>query len=142
LEFKFGNLFKLDCVFCRIVAGELPSYKVYEDFDFLGFLDINPLNPGNVLLIPKNHFQWVYDVPNFGEFWEAAKKIALAAQSAVQAHSINFLTLGYEVPHAHIRIVPRFDGDGHDDGVRISNVKKIASEKMAEIAEKIRKNVV
>jgi histidine triad (HIT) family protein len=132
----------VDCLFCKIVSGELPCYKVYEDEDFLGFLDINPLNPGNVLLIPKKHYQWVYDVPNFGEYWEVAKKVALAAQVVVGSHSINFLTLGYEVPHAHIRIVPRFDGDGHDDGVRISNVKQIPPEKMKEIAEKILKKVV
>jgi histidine triad (HIT) family protein len=132
----------MECIFCKIVRGELPSYKVYEDDQFLGFLDINPLNPGNVLLIPKKHYQWVYDVPEFGKYWEAAKKVALAAQEVVGSHSINFLTLGYEVPHAHIRIVPRFDGDGHDDGVRISNVKKISSEKMKEIAEKILKKVV
>lgn len=125
------------CIFCRIVKGELPSYKAYEDSDFLGFLDINPLNPGNVLLIPKKHYQWVYDVPEFGAYFEAAKKIGLAAKEATGAHSINFLTLGYEVPHAHIRIIPRFDNDGHTDGIRLSAVKKIPPEEMKAIAEKI-----
>jgi histidine triad (HIT) family protein len=132
----------MECIFCKIVKGELPSYKVYEDENFLGFLDINPLNPGNVLLVSKKHYRWVYDVPNFGEYWEVAKKVALASQEVVGSNSINFLTLGYEVPHAHIRIVPRFEGDGHDDGVKISNVKKISAEKMKEIAEKIWKKVV
>ena len=131
-----------DCVFCKIVNGELPCYKVYEDKVFLGFLDINPLNPGNSLLVPKKHYQWVYEVPNFGTYWEVARKIGLAVQKAVGAHSINFLTLGYEVPHAHIRIIPRFDNDGHTDGIRLSAIKKIPSEKMAEIAAKISQNVV
>jgi histidine triad (HIT) family protein len=131
----------VDCIFCKIVAGELPCYKVYEDKDFLGFLDINPLNPGNSLLVPKKHYQWVYEVSNFGTYWEVARKIGLAAQKAIGAHSINFLTLGYEVPHAHIRIIPRFDNDGHTDGIRLSAIKKISPEKMAAIAAKIRSNM-
>lgn len=126
-----------NCIFCKIVKGELPSYRVFEDDNFLGFLDISPLNPGNALLIPKNHYQWVYDVPQFGAYFEAAKTIGLAAQRITGAHSINFLTLGYEVPHAHIRIIPRFDNDGHTDGIRLSAVKKIPPEKMKEIADKI-----
>lgn len=125
------------CIFCKIVNGELPCYKTYEDVDFLGFLDIHPLNSGNSLLISKKHYRWVYDVPNFGTYWEAAKKLALKTQKIVGSHSINFLTLGYEVPHAHIRIVPRFENDGHDDGIRISSIKNIPQEQMKEIAEKI-----
>lgn len=131
-----------DCVFCKIVAGEVPCYKVYEDDEFLGFLDIAPLNSGNSLLIPKKHHRWVYDVPSFGEYWEAAKKIALATQEVVNSHSINFLTLGYMVPHAHIRIIPRFDNDGHDDGIRLSAVKKIPEQKMRKIAAKIKSRVI
>ncbi|MBI4130694.1 HIT domain-containing protein [Candidatus Roizmanbacteria bacterium] len=132
---------KNDCIFCKIVLGDIPSYKVYEDNEFLGFLDIRPLNPGNSLLISIKHYRWVYDVPNFGDYWNAAKKIALATQKVVGSHSINFLTLGYEVPHAHIRIIPRFDNDGHTDGIRLSAVKEIAKEEMEEVAEKIRKAI-
>jgi len=130
-----------DCVFCQIVKGKIPCYKVYEDEEFLGFLDINPLNPGNSLLIPKKHYQWVYDLPNFGLYWERVKTIALATKKIVNCHSINFLTLGYEVPHAHIRIIPRFDNDGHIDGIRLSAVKKIPDNKMRKMADKIFKAV-
>lgn len=126
-----------DCIFCKIVKGEIPSYKVYEDENFLGFLDIRPLNPGNSLLIPKNHHRWVYDVPNFGEYWEAAKKVGLATQKVVKAGSINFLTLGYEVPHAHIRIIPRFENDDHTDGIQISKVKDVPKDEMERIANEI-----
>ena len=108
---------------------------------FLGFLDHQPLNPGNSILIPKKHYRWVYDVPKFGEYWEIAKKIALTTQIVVESHSINFLTLGYEVPHAHIRIIPRFENDGHSDGIRLSAVKNISKEKMQEIAEKIYQSI-
>lgn len=130
-----------NCIFCQIVAGNSPAYKVYDDEDFLGFLDSRPLNPGNALLIPKKHYRWIYDVPNFGDYWETAKKISLAIQKVVRSHSINYLTLGYEVAHAHIRIIPRFDNDGHIDGIRLSAWKNIPEEKMKEIAEKISKQV-
>ena len=90
-----------ECVFCRIVSGELPCYRVYEDKDFLGFLDIKPLSPGNSLIIPKKHYRWVYDVPNFGEYWEVAKIVSLATKRVIKGcDSIGYLTLGYEVPHA------------------------------------------
>jgi len=131
-----------NCVFCKIIKGELPFYKVYEDNDVLGFLDHQPLNPGNTLLIPKKHYRWVYDVPNFGQYWEIAKQIGLAMQRAVGSHSINFLTLGYEVPHAHIRIIPRFNNDDHYDGIRLSAVKIMTSGEMKSIAEKIRKSLM
>lgn len=130
-----------DCVFCKIVSSKIPCYKVYENGDFLGFLDIAPLNPGNILLIPKKHYRWVYDVPNFGEYFEAAKKVGLVSQKVVGAHSINFLTLGYEVSHAHIRIIPRFDNDGHNDGIQLSAVKKISVDEMKKIAERIKKEL-
>jgi histidine triad (HIT) family protein len=131
----------IDCVFCKIVKGELPSYNVYEDKHFIGILDIAPLNPGNTLLIPKKHYQWVYDVPNFGEYFEAARKVGIACLKATGAHSINFLTLGYEVPHAHIRIIPRFDNDGHTNGIIMSEVKDISPDEMNKIAKKIRKEI-
>ncbi|PIV68110.1 MAG: hypothetical protein COS07_05265, partial [Candidatus Aenigmarchaeota archaeon CG01_land_8_20_14_3_00_37_9] len=73
-----------DCIFCKIVKGDIPCFKVYEDEKFLGFLDIKPLNPGNSLLITKEHYRWVYDVPGFGNYWEAAKKLALATQKVVR----------------------------------------------------------
>ncbi|PJE62743.1 HIT family protein [Candidatus Roizmanbacteria bacterium CG10_big_fil_rev_8_21_14_0_10_39_6] len=126
-----------ECIFCKIVKHEIPSFCVYEDMDFFGFLDIRPLNLGNSLLIPKKHYQWVYDVPNFGYYWEIAKKISLVTQSIVKSHSINFLTLGYEVPHAHIRIIPRFDNDGHTDGIRLSAVKDISNKEMQKVSKAI-----
>ena len=126
-----------DCIFCQIVAGEIPCYKVYEDDNFLGFLDINPLSKGNSLLIPKKHYRWVYDVPEFGKYWEAARALALTTLEVVGARAINFLTIGDEVPHAHIRIIPRFENDGHGEGINIKSIIKISEEEMKEIAGKI-----
>lgn len=129
------------CIFCKIVEGEIPCYKVYEDDGFFGFLDIKSLNKGNCLLIPKKHFRWVDDVEDFGAYWEAARKISTATKKALGSITTSYLTLGFEVPHAHIRIVPRFKNDGHDDGIQISNVKDFSKEEMTEIAEKIRSNL-
>jgi histidine triad (HIT) family protein len=126
-----------DCIFCKIVRGEIPCYKIYEDENFLGFLDIKPLNPGNSLLIPKIHYRWVIDVPNFGEYFEIAKKIANKTMPIVWANATSFLTLGYEVPHAHIRIIPRFDHDQHTHGIDTDLIIKQSPEEMQEIAQKI-----
>ena len=101
----------MDCIFCKIVNATIPSYKVYEDDLFLGFLDIFPLSKGNVLLIPKKHYRWVNDVPEFGIYWEAAKKISDKIQDRLGATSISYLTFGEEVFHAHIRIIPRYAAD-------------------------------
>ena len=100
-----------ECIFCKIVKGEVPSFKVYEDEKFLAFLDINPRTKGHTLLIPKEHYRWTYDVPYFGEYWETAKKIALASQKALNAEFVTFWTHGLEVPHAHIHILPRQKGE-------------------------------
>ena len=130
-----------DCVFCRIVRGELPCYKVYEDNDFLSFLDIRPLSRGNCLVIPKKHVKWVYDVENFGDYFEVAKKVGLAAQKAFNSKWISFFTLGLEVPHAHIRVIPRYEKDLHGPVVDINVFEKFNEGEMQKIADKIKENL-
>jgi len=130
-----------DCIFCKIIKGELPCHKVYEDDDFLGFLDAQPLNPGHALIIPKKHYRWVDDVPDFGEYFEIAKKVGMATKEALGSINICYLTLGFSVAHAHIRVVPRFENDGHEDGINWKNTKNIPEEKMREIAGKIKERV-
>ncbi|MEK7527645.1 MAG: HIT domain-containing protein [Patescibacteria group bacterium] len=126
-----------NCIFCQIVKGDVPCFKVYEDDLFLGFLDIKPLNPGNSLLIPKIHYRWVYNVPEFGQYWEIAKKIALITMPIVKADAVSFLTLGYEVAHAHIRIIPRFDHDSHTHGIDTLAIVEQTPEEISHIANKM-----
>ena len=126
-----------DCLFCKIVAGTIPGYKVYEDKDFLGFLDIKPLSIGNSLLIPKAHYRWTFDVPNFGDYFEAAKKIAMATIPIVNAEAVSFVTLGFEVPHAHIRIIPRFQHDQHTHGIDTLLTVNQTPEEMKLLSSKI-----
>ena len=130
-----------DCIFCKIVKGKIPSYKLYEDENFLSFLDIRPLTKGSALVIPKKHYRWAYDVPNFGKYSEVAKKVGLASQKAFGAEWICFLTLGLEVPHAHIRVIPRYKKDLHDVVVDIKVFEKFNEKEMQEITEAIKRNL-
>ena len=95
-----------NCVFCKIVKGEIPAHVVYEDQDFLAFLDINPQSPGHIQIIPKKHYRWVWDVPDAGEYFEVAKKIALAQRKAFDTNWVISKIVGDEVEHAHIWVFP------------------------------------
>ncbi|MEN9621799.1 MAG: hypothetical protein RLZZ67_233 [Candidatus Parcubacteria bacterium] len=115
-----------NCVFCKIIKGEIPSHKIYEDADFMAFLDIRPLSPGHALVIPKQHYRWVWDVPNAGAYFEVARKIALAQKKAFNTDCVVSKIMGEEIHHAHIWVYPdsRKDVlDAKDDFT--GNVEKI-----------------
>lgn len=95
-----------NCIFCKIVRGEIPSHKVYENENFMAFLDIHPKAPGHTQVIPKEHYRWVWDVPNPGEYFEVAAKIARAQRAAFGTEWVLARIVGDEVPHAHIWIYP------------------------------------
>ncbi|MFQ6020506.1 MAG: HIT family protein [Candidatus Aenigmatarchaeota archaeon] len=130
----------MNCIFCKIVKGEIPSYKVYESDNFLAFLDIRPLNPGHTMVIPKKHYRWVWDVPNVGEYFEVVSKIANAIRKAFNTEWVVSMIFGEEVEHAHIWLVPRFSNDGHGGSINVENVKKLSDEEMKNIARKIRES--
>lgn len=131
----------MDCIFCKIINGQIPSYQVYEDNLFLAFLDIRPLNPGHVLVIPKKHYRWVWDVPEIGKYYEIVAKIANALRKAMKTEQIVSLVFGEEVPHAHVWLVPRFKNDGHAGAIDLKNIKDINEDEMKEIQEKIKKEL-
>jgi len=112
-----------NCIFCKIVAGEIPAYKVYEDEHFLAFLDVNPRAAGHVQVIPKEHHRWVWSVPNIGKYFEVVQKIALAEQKAFNTELIRSQVFGDEVPHAHVWVWPGEDAGGKKDFE--GNLKKI-----------------
>lgn len=101
-----------NCIFCQIVAKKLPSYQIYEDELFLGFLDIKPRVIGHTLLIPKKHYRWVYEVPKFGKYWEIALKITQVIQKSLKPDFVSYITHGLDVEHAHIHIMPRWINKG------------------------------
>jgi len=95
-----------NCIFCKIIKKEIPAEIVYEDKKFLAFLDIRPLAPGHVQVIPKEHFRWVWDVPYIGTYFEVVQKIAKAQQKAFTTELVRSQVYGDEVPHAHVWIWP------------------------------------
>jgi histidine triad (HIT) family protein len=113
-----------DCIFCKIVRGEIPSEKVYEDNDFIAFLDIHPQSPGHVQVIPKEHYRWVWDVPNVGAYFEVVRKVARAQQKSFSTDWILSKIIGDEVPHAHIWVFPNESVKGDKQDIA-SNAAKI-----------------
>ncbi|MFA7662300.1 MAG: HIT family protein [Patescibacteria group bacterium] len=130
----------MDCIFCKIVSGEIPSYKVYEDDDILAFLDIIPVNPGHTLVIPKKHYETILDTPDdvLKNILVVSKRIAQKIMEVTGAEGFNFnqnnfSVSGQVVPHVHFHIIPRFENDGlklwagdkYDDGQAEILTKKI-----------------
>jgi histidine triad (HIT) family protein len=112
-----------DCVFCKIRDGEIPSKKIYEDDATLAFMDINPLNTGHCLVVPKRHAAtiWDADVADLQATIAAAQKIAIALVAAVKPDGLNMLQANgaaafQSVPHFHLHLIPRWvrDGKGFD----------------------------
>ena len=130
-----------DCVFCKIIKGEVPSYQVYEDNDFFAFLDIKPLNPGHTLVIPKKHYRWVWDVVNIGEYFEAVGKLARAIKKAFNTDYAISTVFGEAIQHAHVHLVPRLPDDGHGSTINWENMKKLGNLEMQEAMEKIKSAV-
>jgi histidine triad (HIT) family protein len=97
---------KPDCIFCKIVKGEIPCYKIYEDEKFLAFLDVAPFTEGHTLVIPKKHYRWVWDVPNLEKYILVVKKIVNHYQKVFKDEFVGSVVWGMLVPHAHIQILP------------------------------------
>ncbi|MFA6519323.1 MAG: HIT domain-containing protein [Candidatus Paceibacterota bacterium] len=112
------------CIFCKIVSGEIPATKIYEDENYLAFLDIHPQAPGHAQVIPKTHYRWVWDVPNVGEYFEVVRKIAKAQQKAFDTDWILSRIVGDEVAHAHIWVFPKNGAKGDKNNLS-ENAEKI-----------------
>ncbi|MFA7087791.1 MAG: HIT family protein [Patescibacteria group bacterium] len=108
------------CVFCEIIKGNLPCHKVYEDEKFLAFLSIGPVNPGHTLVVPKEHYQYLEEVPedDLKNLLLICRKIGGLLKLILGNKDYN-LTLnngpdaGQTVPHLHFHVIPRHEGDGH-----------------------------
>jgi histidine triad (HIT) family protein len=95
-----------DCVFCKIASGAIPSFKVYEDDQYLSFLDHRPLAPGHVQVIPKKHYRFVWDVEDFSSYMAVVQKVAQALQGTFGTDMVNAKVVGEEVHHAHVWLFP------------------------------------
>ena len=106
------------CIFCKIVAGQIPCFKLLEDDNTIAFMDINPVNPGHALAVAKGHWPTVDVIPSevLAEVAQTAQKVARAAFKVLKPHGVNLLQAngegaGQSVPHLHIHIMPRVKGD-------------------------------
>ncbi len=109
----------MDCIFCKIIAGDIPSYKVYEDDKVMAFFDILPISPGHTIVVPKKHEGDVESLSDeeISAMAVAVKKIgqAVMAGLGVKGYSVfldNKSAANQHVPHAHFHVVPRAEGDG------------------------------
>ena len=95
-------------IFSKIVRNEIPSYKVYENENFLAFLDINPLKKGHTLVIPKIEVDYIFDLESkeYQELWNFAKLVAKGMKRVIKCERISIVVMGLEVPHAHIHLIP------------------------------------
>ncbi|MDE6114913.1 MAG: HIT family protein [Muribaculum sp.] len=130
----------MSTIFSKIVAGEIPCYKIAEDDKHFAFLDINPVAPGHTLVIPKKEVSYIFDLTDeeYTALQLFAKKVALALKKAMPCERIGVTVIGLEVPHTHIHLIPITK----ESDMNFSKPKlTVAPEEMAEIANKIAKYI-
>lgn len=130
------------CIFCKIINGEIPSYKVYEDTDFLAFLDISQAEVGHTLVVPKKHFDNFLEMDDktAEKLIVLVKKLALKIKDATKASGINILNnngaaAGQSVNHVHFHIIPRYE---NDDLVMKFTEHKLSQEDFISLLNKIK----
>lgn len=127
-------------IFSKIIAGEIPCYKIYEDQNYFAFLDINPLAPGHTLVVPKKEIDYIFDLDDqaLAGLHLVSRKVALALEKAVPCKRVGMAVIGLEVPHAHVHLIPL----NTMNDINFTRPKlTLAKEQMAEIAEKVKQNL-
>jgi histidine triad (HIT) family protein len=127
-------------IFSRIIAGEIPCYKVAEDDNYFAFLDISPLAKGHTLVIPKREVDYIFDLTDeeIAGMQVFAKKVAIAIKKAIPCLKVGQCVLGLEVPHAHIHLVPMQS----EADLRFTNPRvELTKDEFEEIAKSIRENL-
>jgi histidine triad (HIT) family protein len=139
-----GSGCRVDCIFCRIVRGEVPAHKVYEDRTTVAFLDAHPQARGHTLVVPKRHSVDLFHAPesDICDAFAAAKKVALAMRAALGAEGVNVLhasgeAAGQSVFHLHIHVLPRHGGDG----LHAFPEAGYAEDDFASVAERLRRAI-
>lgn len=128
-------------IFSKIIAGEIPSYKIAENEQFYAFLDINPLAKGHTLVVPKQEVDYIFDLDDatLAAMHIFAKQVAHAIEKAIPCKRIGVSVIGLEVPHAHIHLIPITD----EKDMNFSNQRVALSQtEFEEVAEAIRKEIV
>ncbi len=127
-----------NCIFCKIVKGEMPAMKIYEDDRVLAFLDINPVNFGHTLVIPKEHFDMMTDTPDevLAYIFKIVNKLMKQIKVSMEANYVALAVTGVDVAHFHVHLIPRYYTDGlaafwptkkYGDGEMTATAEKILS---------------
>jgi histidine triad (HIT) family protein len=103
-----------NCIFCKIIKGEIPCHKIFENKNFLVFLDIKPVNHGHLLIIPKKHVVWMQEADDktIADIFKITKKMMLTLKKSLKCDFVQESVVGTEVPHFHIHLIPRYYKDG------------------------------
>lgn len=128
-------------IFSKIIAGEIPSYKIAEDDRFYAFLDINPVNWGHTLVVPKKETDYIFDIDDevLAAMILFSKRVAAALKATLPCRKIGMAVIGLEVPHAHIHLIPMKTEADMDFSHKIDNPDP---EKMKQIAKAVSENFV
>lgn len=125
-------------IFTRIINGEIPCYKIAEDDEFFAFLDINPVQKGHTLVVPKEEVSYIFDINDdkLGRYMAFAKRVAAAIKAAVPCIKVGIAVVGLEVPHSHIHLIPL----NEVNDLNFEHKMTLPKEEMQQIAENIVKN--
>lgn len=130
----------MSSIFSKIIAGEIPSYKIAEDDRFFAFLDINPMKEGHTLVIPKTEVDYIFDLDDdlLADMMIFAKKVSTGIKATIPCNRVGIIVLGLDVPHAHIHLIPINTGAD----LSLANPKlKLHNDEFEKIAIDIRKNI-
>ena len=99
-----------DCLFCKIIKGEVPARKVYEDENYFAFLDVSPVSKGHTLVVPKKHYPYFLDMPegDVKEMFSLAQKLSTNLKESFSAELVFLIVMGEEVPHTHVHLIPYY----------------------------------
>ena len=127
-----------DTIFTKIVKGEIPCYKIAENDEFFAFLDINPVQKGHTLVVPKEEVSYIFDINDdkLGRYMAFAKRVAAAIKAAVPCIKVGIAVVGLEVPHSHIHLIPL----NEVNDLNFEHKMTLPKEEMEQIAQNIVKN--
>lgn len=135
---------KKDCIFCKIVSGEVPAHIIYSDDSVISFLDINPVNIGHALVVPRSHYENMEKLPDdlARSIIVVAKRVGGCLRRSVDAEGYNLalnngLVAGQVVNHVHMHIMPRFD----NDGLKLWPKREVTEVELEKAAKKIRREI-
>jgi histidine triad (HIT) family protein len=126
-----------NCIFCKIIKGEIPCNILWEDKNYWIMLDVNPINPGHTLVIPKKHTDYIFDLNNreYEELMLKSKDIAKILKEKLGSNRIGIAVEGFGVPHVHVHLIPL----NHGGEMNFNRAKQMSNEELNKIAEKILK---